>query len=206
MLTHGYRRMRPAPIANRARRPETSSDFVYYDAVQPGLTVRRCHHMGPARTGRSDNAAGLAISHSFLSQAMISWTTVLAMRARRGERPAGGLDGNLRTTAIFGWPGPAARSDRRTRLVDLANPVAADGRDDFAGPETGARDQPHRCSVSVELTPVRLRYVKSKAPIRMRSRSMSVTTDSTASPRRYVPFLLPRSSKVADAPATTILA
>ena len=99
--------------------------------------------------------------------------------------------------------------------VDLAHPARADRREDLVGAESragsecgGARRRARHGSrsVRVEAVPASTLKVMRTRPSRISSPSRSGATEASLSPRTYVPFLLPRSSRVAFLPDTTMRA
>src|SRR4029453_10066479 len=92
--------------------------------------------------------------------------------------------------------------------IDLPHAALAEERHDLVGTDASARAEARRplhatVPVSVVVLPADVRNTSTAGPMHISSPSASSAALVTGWPRRKVPFLLPRSSRMALAPSTT---
>src|SRR5262245_44165438 len=102
--------------------------------------------------------------------------------------------------------GDRAVEARVARAIHLAHAARPERRDGFIRAAAGASCERHRPAVAVDPFALTVRNVSTKLPIRISSPSASSTADVSGCPRTIVPFLLSRSSSVAEAPLMTMRA
>ena len=117
----------------------------------------------------------------------------------------------LREVGVDDLEGDVPREPLVAGAVDLAHAALAEKRDDVVGADPSARAEARGSAhatvpVSVVLLPDEVRNTSTAGPMQISSPSASSVAVVTGLPRRKVPFLLPRSSRMARAPSTRIRA